>query len=155
MSPRGTRVSPPRMQVADHAHCVATKEVLTLVGDKWSLYLVSSLAQGPRRFNELKRLVEGISQRMLTLTLRGLERDGLVSRKVTPTIPPRVDYALTRSGRTLMGPVQGLVRWAEKHRFDIQAAREAFERGEAERKAQGKPERQRLRGGAGRLPFSS
>src|SRR5689334_260992 len=85
------------------------------------------LTNGPRRFNEIKREVEGISQRMLTLTLRGLERDGLVTRTQFPTIPPRVDYQLTRLGKTLLHPVSALADWAEKNREDIQAARNAFD----------------------------
>jgi DNA-binding HxlR family transcriptional regulator len=107
--------------------CVAVREVLDRVGDKWSLFAMTLLGSGPMRFSELKRAIEGISQRMLTLTLRTLERDGLVSRTVTPTRPPRVDYALTDLGRTLLVPVSGLVRWAEEHRTEIQAARNRFD----------------------------
>src|SRR3954454_14208636 len=88
-----------------------------------------TLKDGPRRFNELKRGICGISQRMLTLTLRGLERDGLVTRTMFPTIPPRVDYALTRLGRTLLDPVRALAAWAETNREDIQAARDRFDAG--------------------------
>ena len=83
---------------------------------------------GPRRFNEIKRLVGGISQRMLTLTLRGLERDGLVTRTVTASTPPRVDYALTEMGRSLWQPVRLLSDWARAHRADIEAARQDFDR---------------------------
>jgi DNA-binding HxlR family transcriptional regulator len=79
------------------------------------------------RFNELRRSIDGISQRMLTLTLRGLERDGLVTRTVTPTTPPRVDYELTELGRTLIDPIMGLAEWAEKNRGAIQAARSRFD----------------------------
>lgn len=95
-------------------------------GDKWSILVVSLLDDGPRRFSELRRAVEGISQRMLTLTLQGLERDGLVTRTMYPTIPPRVDYELTRVGRTLLEPVMALAAWAEKNRGQIQAARDRF-----------------------------
>jgi DNA-binding HxlR family transcriptional regulator len=106
---------------------MAVREVLNLVGDKWSLLLIQHLADGPRRFSDLKRMVEGISQRMLTLTLRHLERDGLVSRTVYPTVPPRVEYALTPLGRTLRGPVSELALWAGKNREKMQAARDAFD----------------------------
>src|SRR5216684_4314990 len=99
--------------------CLAAREVLNRVGDKWSVLIVAMLGDGPRRFTELKRNIEGISQRMLTLTLRGLERDGLVSRTVFPTIPPRVDYALTRLGETLLDPVSRLGLWARQHRSTI------------------------------------
>jgi DNA-binding HxlR family transcriptional regulator len=86
-----------------------------------------SLASGPRRFNELKRVIGGVSQRMLTLTLRGLERDGFVTRTVFPTIPPRVDYALTDLGRSLLVPIQALGDWAFAHIPVIEAARREFD----------------------------
>ncbi len=108
--------------------CVATREILSLVGDKWSVMVTVNLGQGTMRFNDLKRAIEGISQRMLTLTLRGLERDGLVKRTVFPTTPPRVDYELTRLGQTLLEPVSELAAWAQSHKPEIQRAREAFER---------------------------
>ena len=84
--------------------CVFVREVLTRVGDKWSVLAIVLLGDGAQRFSELQRAIEGISQRMLTLTLRGLERDGLVARTIYPTVPPRVDYALTPLGRTLLKP---------------------------------------------------
>ncbi|HTU63507.1 MAG TPA: helix-turn-helix domain-containing protein, partial [Polyangiales bacterium] len=87
------------------AECPATREILNRVGDKWSVLVVVLLGDASKRFNELRRAIEGISQRMLTTTLRGLERDGLVKRTVYPTNPPQVDYALTKLGRTLLGPV--------------------------------------------------
>jgi DNA-binding HxlR family transcriptional regulator len=118
-------MSPGKAKVSDH--CIAVRNVLDRVGDKWSVLVISLLGEGPRRFNELKRLVEGISQRMLTLTLRGLERDGLVTRTVFPTIPPRVDYALTPLGEQLLAPVNALAQWAEAHREQIQAARDRFD----------------------------
>jgi DNA-binding HxlR family transcriptional regulator len=99
--------------------CVALREVLNRVGDKWSIQVVALLDHGPKRFSHLRRAIDGISQRMLTLTLKGLERDGLVTRTVYPTIPPRVEYELTRVGKTLLEPVTALARWAEKHRFEI------------------------------------
>lgn len=103
------------------------REVLNRVGDKWSILVVAVLRDGRMRFNELRRSIDGISQRMLTLTLRGLERDGLVKRTVTPTTPPRVDYGLTRQGRTLLDPIMALAKWAEKNRATIQASRERFD----------------------------
>jgi DNA-binding HxlR family transcriptional regulator len=108
--------------------CLAAREVLNRVGDKWSVLIVGILGDGPRRFSELRRAIEGISQRMLTLTLRGLERDGLVTRTVYATIPPRVDYALTPLGRTLLVPVKALADWAHDNRADIQRARDWFDR---------------------------
>src|SRR4051812_491515 len=92
--------------------CPAVRDVLNRVGDKWSVQIVASLGDGPMRFSELRRTIEGISQRMLTLTLRGLERDGLVTRTVFAEIPPRVDYELTRLGNTLLEPIQQLAEWA-------------------------------------------
>lgn len=108
--------------------CRAVSAVLARIGDKWSVLIVSLLGDGPKRFSEIKRTVGGISQRMLTLTLRGLERDGLVTRTVTPSIPPRVDYALTDLGRSLLRPVEALGLWARQHQSQIQAAQQAFDR---------------------------
>jgi DNA-binding HxlR family transcriptional regulator len=107
--------------------CLAVREVLNRVGDKWSILVVTLLREDPKRFSELKRTIEGISQRMLTLTLRGLERDGLVTRTVFPSVPPRVDYALTPLGKTLLEPVNALAAWAERHRAEIQEARRRFD----------------------------
>ena len=107
--------------------CMMIREVLSLVGDKWSVQVVAILGRGSMRFSELRRSIDGISQRMLTLTLRGLERDGLITRLVTPTIPPRVDYELTKLGRTLLEPVSGLVQWAGRNREKLQAARNDFD----------------------------
>src|SRR6187200_3063411 len=92
----------------ESSDCRGVASILARVGHKWSVFVIMMLGGGPLRFNELKRMVGGISQRMLTLTLRGLERDGLVTRTVFPTIPPRVDYALTPLGRTLLEPVRAL-----------------------------------------------
>lgn len=102
-------------------------EVLDRVGDKWSVLVVVMLGDGPKRFNELRRSIASISQRMLTLTLRGLERDGLVTRTMFPTIPPRVDYELTELGRSLLGPVDALGAWARQNRARIQQARQRFD----------------------------
>lgn len=108
--------------------CPAVREVLHRVGDKWSVLIVDLLGEGPMRFSDLRRSVEGISQRMLTLTLRGLERDGLITRTVFPEIPPRVEYELTRLGKTLLEPIQGLAEWAERNRTSIQEARDKFDK---------------------------
>ncbi|MHA3079111.1 winged helix-turn-helix transcriptional regulator [Acinetobacter sp. ANC 5502] len=108
--------------------CRTTREILDRIGDKWSLYIIASLAKGTMRFNELRRGIDGISQRMLTLTLRGLERDGLVSRTMYPTIPPRVDYELTELGQTLLVPVMALVSWADNNQLAIAEAHERFDK---------------------------
>lgn len=113
----------------DPGDCLAVREVLARVGDKWTVLVISLLGPGPLRFNEIRRRVEGISQRMLTLTLRALERDGMVTRTVYPTIPPRVDYALTDIGRSLLVPVRALEGWAKENRLAIDAARRAFDEG--------------------------
>ena len=107
--------------------CRGVSAVLARVGDKWSVLIIMLLGVGPKRFNEIKRMVGGISQRMLTLTLRGLERDGLVTRTVFPTIPPRVDYELTDLGRSLWKPVEALGSWAREHLTEIDAAKRRFD----------------------------
>ena len=109
------------------AGCPNVTPVLNRVGDKWSMLIVMILSEGPRRFSELKRAIDGISQRMLTLSLRGLERDGLVTRTVTPTIPPRVDYELTELGVSLRAPVKALGDWAIAHIACIRAAQARFD----------------------------
>jgi DNA-binding HxlR family transcriptional regulator len=113
----------------------AVSGVLARIGDKWSVLIVSRLGMRPMRFNEMKREIGGISQRMLTLTLRGLERDGLVTRTVFPTIPPRVDYALTPLGRSLLEPVKALGDWALKNIGKIEQARAEFDSACPEKKA--------------------
>jgi DNA-binding HxlR family transcriptional regulator len=119
------------------------REVLARVGDKWSLYVIHMLGVGTKRFTELRRGIDGISQRMLTVTLRGLERDGLVTRTVHATVPPRVDYTLTPMGRTLLDTVCALIQWAEKHLDDIETARAAYDQRAARLGAalSGNPER--------------
>ncbi len=107
--------------------CPAVREVLNRVGDKWSVLIVALLGDGTKRFSELRRAIEGISQRMLTLTLKGLERDGLITRTMYPTIPPRVDYGLTKLGRSLLIPITALGDWAAHNREKIQAARERYD----------------------------
>jgi DNA-binding HxlR family transcriptional regulator len=121
----GTSVIPGNLHVPED--CRAVSEVLSRVGDKWTILVVSELGAGPKRFNELRRALGSISQRMLTLTLRGLERDGLVTRTVFPTVPPRVDYELTKLGRSLLEPVSGIGLWARQNRAAIQAARQRFD----------------------------
>jgi DNA-binding HxlR family transcriptional regulator len=110
--------------------CRAVSEVLARVGDKWSVLVVTRLGGGPLRFNELRRSIGGISQRMLTLTLRGLERDGLITRTVFPTVPPRVEYALTALGRDLLQPVSALGDWALRNQAKIARARSVRQHGE-------------------------
>ena len=107
--------------------CRAVSEILQRVGDKWTVLVVGKLGGGPLRFNELRAAVGGISQKMLTTTLRGLERDGFVTRTVFPTIPPRVDYELTKLGRSLLEPVSGIGLWARQNRTAIQEARLHFD----------------------------
>jgi DNA-binding HxlR family transcriptional regulator len=121
----GTPKLPGNLHVAED--CRAVSDVLARVGDKWTVLVVSTLGGGPKRFNELRRALGSISQRMLTLTVRGLERDGLVTRTVFPTIPPRVDYELTKLGRSLLDPVSELGLWARKNRPAIQNARQQFD----------------------------
>jgi DNA-binding HxlR family transcriptional regulator len=125
----GTLEIPGNLHVAED--CRAVSEVLSRVGDKWTVLVVSALGEGPKRFNELRKALGSISQRMLTLTLRGLERDGLVTRTVFPTIPPRVDYELTSLGRSLLAPVSELGLWARRNRATIAEARRRFDAGQA------------------------
>ena len=117
--------------------CSRVAPVLSRIGDKWTILVVMLLGQGPMRFNELRRRVGGISQRMLTLTVRGLERDGFLTRTVFPTIPPRVDYELTALGHSLLAPIQQLGSWAmqnisliedAQHRFDQASGQDAATR---------------------------
>ena len=115
--------------------CQTSSSLLQRIGDKWTVLVVSTLADGPRRFNELRREIPSVSQRMLTLTLRNLERDGLVSRKVTPIIPPRVDYELTGLGHSLQKPITALSQWALDNVEAIHAAHDKFDAAAAEREA--------------------
>ena len=110
-----------------HGDCRKVSRVLARIGDKWSVLIVMLLIGRPRRFNELKREVSGISQRMLTLTLKGLERDGLVWRTVHPTVPPRVEYGLTPLGHSLAAPVRALGEWAKAHMDEIDAAQARYD----------------------------
>jgi DNA-binding HxlR family transcriptional regulator len=114
--------------------CRTISTLLSRIGDKWTVLVVQTLGGGSHRFNELRREIPSVSQRMLTLTLRNLERDGLVSRTITPIIPPRVDYELTPLGRTLQKPICQLAAWAIDHADAIHQARARFDaaRDEAE-----------------------
>lgn len=121
----GTPVIPGNLH--EPGDCRAISEVLSRVGDKWTVLVVSTLGEGPKRFNELRKALGSISQRMLTLTLRALERDGLVTRTVFPTIPPRVDYELTALGCSLLDPVNTLSTWARTNRPAMEEARRRFD----------------------------
>lgn len=103
------------------------REVLQRVGDKWSMYVIDMLGHGTKRFSELHRSVDGITARMLTVTLRGLERDGIVTRTIHPVIPPRVEYDLTPMGLTLLDTIGQLVSWADSHLPEISAAQAAYD----------------------------
>lgn len=116
----------PRGRSTKVTECAA-HDVLHRVGDKWSVYVIFLLADRTRRFTELRQSIDGISQRMLTVTLRNLERDGLITRTVYPVVPPRVDYALTPLGRTLRDIVGALVAWADNHKGDIDRARAKYD----------------------------
>lgn len=107
--------------------CRPVRLILSRIGDKWSVLIVMALCGGPRRFNELKRAIDGISQRMLTLTLRSMERDGLITRQVFPTTPPRVEYALTDLGRSLRAPIEALGQWAVDNEAAITRAQTRFD----------------------------
>src|SRR5882757_7186891 len=120
MFPSNSEVtSLPRTDLNEHSDCIVVREILDRVGDKWSVLVIALLGQRGHRFSELRRAIDGISQRMLTLTLRQLERDGLVSRTVHATVPPRVDYALTPLGESVLEPLNGLMCWAQAHGTDV------------------------------------
>ena len=113
------------------SNCTAMSDVLNRIGDKWSVMVVGVLSRGTLRFNELKRAINGVSQRMLTLTLRNLERDGLVTRTIYPEVPPRVEYTLTEMGKTLTGPINALWDWSAEHHVQIVSAREIYDQRQA------------------------
>ena len=120
------KLPPPELEHTP-ANCRA-REMLIRVADKWSMYVIYTLAdEGPLRFNELRRRVDGVSQRMLTVTLRGLERDGLISRTMYPEVPPRVEYALTPLGATLREIVRALIDWTGAHLAEVDAARARYD----------------------------
>lgn len=133
---KGTRVCLRHLEVPvaieapashDSDRCRVIRETFDRVGDKWSLLIISILSHGPQRFTTLKFGAEGISQRMLTLTLRKLERDGLVSRTVFAEVPPRVEYALSPLGETLVGPVTSLAEWALDHHGEITSRQRSYD----------------------------
>jgi len=115
------------------------RQILDRIADKWSLLVISLLAERTMRFTELRREIDGISQRMLTVTLRHLERDGMVCRTVHPVVPPKVEYCLSPLGRTLLGTVQSLVTWTEEHRQEVARARAEFDAGRAASEAEATP----------------
>jgi DNA-binding HxlR family transcriptional regulator len=119
-------LTPSNKQEPDE-ECRAISETLARIGDKWTVLVVELVAGGPTRFNEIRRTIGNISQRMLTLTLRELERDGLVTRTVYPTIPPRVEYQLTKLGRTLREPLTAVAAWVRKHQPAMVEARKTFD----------------------------
>jgi DNA-binding HxlR family transcriptional regulator len=107
--------------------CHKVRQILARIGEKWSMLVVMLLRDGPRRFNDIKRNTGGISQQMLTRTLRGLERDGMVTRTIYPTSPPQVEYRMTELGRSMSEPVLAFGRWVQEHLADIDAARQQFD----------------------------
>jgi DNA-binding HxlR family transcriptional regulator len=121
----------------DHSNCVVVREILDRVGDKWSVLVIALLGERGRRFSELRRAIDGISQRMLTLTLRQLERDGLVQRTVHATVPPRVDYALTPLGESVLEPLTALMGWAQRHGTDIAEARRHYDEAQVDAEVAG------------------
>ena len=128
--PPATQAGPAGADAAETAGGLSpcrAREVLQRVGDKWSMLVIDLLGQGTKRFSELHRSVDGITARMLTVTLRGLERDGIVTRTIHPVIPPRVDYALTPMGLTLLDAIGALVSWADCHLPEISSAQAAYD----------------------------
>jgi DNA-binding HxlR family transcriptional regulator len=115
-------------EVTDQAEPCAVREVLDRIGNKWSIQIIIAAAGGPIRFTELERSIDGISRRMLTLTLRSLERDGLLTRTVHPEVPPKVVYAVTPAAQELYSSFLELMSWAERHRAAITASRAAYDR---------------------------
>jgi DNA-binding HxlR family transcriptional regulator len=103
-----------------------SQQVLDLIANKWTALVIYSLAEGTKRYSELQRSIGGVSQKMLTQTLRSLERDGLVQRRLYPVVPPKVEYSLTPLGRTLIDPLRAICRWAEQHLHKLQAARASY-----------------------------
>jgi DNA-binding HxlR family transcriptional regulator len=110
-----------------HEDCRKVRQILARIGEKWSMLVVMLLRDGPRRFNDIKRNTDGISQQMLTRTVRGLERDGIVTRTIFPTSPPQVEYELTELGRSMSEPVLTFGRWVQEHLAEIDAARNRFD----------------------------
>lgn len=125
----GTSATPRHTEgtIVERTDACRLRDLLDRIGDKWSLLVVELLGEGTRRFTELKRDIDGISQRMLTRTLRHLERDGLVTRTVHPVVPPRVDYELTPLGASLLEAIAPLVAWTRAHRAEVMAARATYD----------------------------
>lgn len=119
----------PPFEPGTHPGCGKVKEILARMGDKWTIFVIAMLAERPRRFNELKRLIGGVSQQMLTRTLKALERDGMVTRNVHPTVPPQVEYGLTDLGRSLAVPLMQLAGWVVEHLGAIEAHRSSYDAG--------------------------
>ena len=134
-TPQEARGAGPAGRDHTSTECVVVREILDRVGDKWSVLVMSLLGERMHRFSELRRAIDGISQRMLTLTLRQLERDGLVMRTVHATVPPRVDYALTPLGESALEPLNGLIGWAAEHGTDIAEARLRYEEAQTQEAA--------------------
>ena len=130
----GQPVVAPISQEACREAMLPVHEVLAQISGKWTILVVQYLANGPKRFSQIKRQIEGVSQKMLTATLRDLEKDGFVTRTITPTIPPRVDYELTEMGKELREPLRVIGSWAHANRHRVEAARERFAEREAEAK---------------------
>jgi len=129
-APAPARIAPSiddRLHVPDTGSCTAVNDLLSRVGDKWTIRVIGSLGDGPLRFNELRRTIDAISQRMLTRTLRVLERDGLVRRLVEPSVPPKVEYSLTPLGHSLQAPVRALGQWALDNRAAVARSRENYD----------------------------
>lgn len=117
---------PPVDPATDHASRCPVRDVLDFIGDRWSMLALVALSGGTLRFTQLKRAIGDISQRMLAQTLRALERDGYVTRKVYPTIPPKVEYTLTALGRSLLGQLEPLIEWAAKHHAKVRKSRQSY-----------------------------
>lgn len=146
LSQVGTQMS--LKDTSEHANCLAMSDVLNRIGDKWSVMVVGMLARRTLRFNELKRQINGVSQRMLTLTLRNLERDGLVTRTIYPEIPPRVEYGLTELGKTLIGPIDALWDWSAANRQAVVEARTVYDARHVNPAADSSPEPRKYAGAA-------
>lgn len=125
-----TTQTTPVLQADPYRSGCATRRILDRIGDRWTVLIVGALGDGDARFSELRRRIEGISQKMLTQTLRGLERDGLVRRTVYPEVPVRVEYALTDAGRTLLEPLAALQQWAITHLGDVATSQDSYDRSE-------------------------
>ena len=122
-----TTPAEPTFPVSPYNADCPTRRILDRIGDRWTVLIVGTLGAGPARFSQLRRRIEGVSQKMLTQTLRGLERDGLVQRTVYPEVPVRVEYALTDAGRTLLEPLHALEQWSIEHLGEVSASQEVYD----------------------------